>query len=115
MGKSIRNLPSKAFELWAKAAMIELKANYKPIEFDYPVYVHYKIYRETKRKCDLSNLIEGPNDLLQQAGLIDDDDFKHLIPIFYSEFAGLGFDKENPRIVITLTDRNFNLTKQRGC
>ena len=95
--------------------MIELKANYEPITLNYPIYCHYRIFRETKRRCDLSNLIEGINDILQQAGFIDDDSYKFLIPVWHSEFESLEFDKVNPRAEITITDRNFKLTKQRGC
>jgi Holliday junction resolvase RusA-like endonuclease len=114
-GNFIRNLPSEAFEKWEKKALIELKANYKPVKLNYPIYMHYRIFRQSKHQADLSNLIEGSNDVLQKVGLIAEDNYAHLIPVWYSEYASLEFDKANPRIILTLTDSDFQLKRHTGC
>lgn len=99
--------PSKAYDQYQKAALPAVGAH-RRVELIYPVYAHYFFYRRDKRKFDLSNMCEGLNDMMQKANLIDDDDFKHLIPVFHSEYCGIEIDKKHPRARVILTDGEFN-------
>ncbi len=63
--------------------------------------VEYKFYRGDKRKIDLSNLIELPNDCLQSAGIIADDSQ------IYKIIAYKDYDKENPRCEIIIYTSNY--------
>lgn len=62
-----------------------------------PFYVRYWFYRGDKRRCDCSNLVEAPQDALQQAGVIEND---NLIAEFRASKA---YDKENPRVEIIIS------------
>ena len=59
-----------------------------------PIQITYKFYCKTKRKVDLSNLIEAPQDCLVKANIISDDSIiKRII-------AEKFYDKKNPRCVL---------------
>jgi len=58
------------------------------------IQITYKFYCKTKRKVDLSNLIEAPQDCLVKADIISDDSIiKRII-------AEKFYDKKNPRCVL---------------
>lgn len=64
------------------------------LNIDYPVNIRCHFYLKTKRKCDLTNLLEAIDDIMTEYGVIQDDN--------YSIIAGhdgsrVYFDKENPR------------------
>jgi Holliday junction resolvase RusA-like endonuclease len=61
-------------ELLSQLTTLQYQSLYK---YNFPLTdileIEYKFYRGDKRKCDLSNLLELPNDCLQSAGIIADD------------------------------------------
>lgn len=63
-----------------------------------PVAVRFLFYRKTKRRCDLSNLIELPQDALVKAGILQDDSLVHS----YDGSRKL-YDPKNPRTEITIS------------
>lgn len=77
----------------------------KPI--DQPVQVKCLFYRDSKRRCDLTNLLEAIDDILVKYGILADDNFS----IIYSHDGSRVFvDKENPRTEIVIEDiRSYNL------
>ena len=101
--------PSAAYDKWEKATMLNITVTHREAILDYPVYIHYKFYRKDRRKFDLSNMCEGINDLMQKCGVIVDDDFRHVFPVFHSEHGGVMLDKDNPRAIVTITDKNYKL------
>ena len=105
--RSIR--PSAAYDKWAEAAAWELtyQLQQKRIERyagSYPVIMSVFIYRRTRRKFDLSNMLEGTQDILQAVKIIEDDSMNHLIPVFEMRDGCYGWavDKENPRVEVEL-------------
>jgi len=106
-GKYITNLPSKAYEEWAENVKKNILIGKLSEPLKFPVFAHFLIVRPDKRKFDLSNMIEGAQDLMQAALIIPDDDYKTLIPVFHSGYSGVEIDKQSPRLVITLTDESF--------
>ena len=90
--------PSVKYRHYERMCMLWLmKYRY---QIDYAVNIKYLFYMRTKRKCDLTNLIEAIDDILVKAGVILDDN--------YSIVAGhdgsrVLYDKENPRTEIEIT------------
>jgi len=59
-----------------------------------PIQITYKFYCKTKRRVDVSNLIEAPQDCLVKADIISDDSIIERI------IAEKFYDKKNPRCVL---------------
>ncbi len=90
--------PSTAYDLWEiQALQYLIMQRHEPI-VNYPVELHLFFWRKTKRKFDYGNLSEGLQDVLQKAGIIEDDSMRHLIPVI----DGWGIDRINPRIDFTI-------------
>lgn len=62
--------------------------------YDKPYRLHFKIYRQTKRKFDYINIIQGVCDCLVKAGCLIDDNADELLPVF----EPYEVDKKNPRL-----------------
>lgn len=67
---------------------------------DFPVNVKCLFYMPTKRRCDLTNLLESVDDIMVKAGLLKDDS--------YSIIAGhdgsrVFHDKDDPRTEVEIT------------
>jgi len=100
MGRRHAIRASKAYDKWEKAALQHLQCRYGGVVWKggYPLRFHVFFWRANKRKFDLSNMIEGPQDVLQKAGIIEDDSMRHVVPVF----DGWDIDKNNPRVEIYL-------------
>lgn len=61
-----------------------------------PYRLHFKIYRQTKRRFDYVNIVQGILDSLVKSGLLEDDNADILIPVF----EPYEVDKYNPRTLI---------------
>ena len=74
-----------------------LKAPAEPI--DYPVNVRCVFYRDSARRCDLTNLLEAIDDILVKYKILADDNFN----IIASHDGSRVFvDRMNPRTEITI-------------
>lgn len=60
----------------------------------YPLRVHFKIYRKTKRKFDYINILQNFCDSMVMSGWLPDDDADHILPVFEQYEV----DKNNPRV-----------------
>jgi len=74
--RGLRLLPNEKYSKWESGAIYQLLAqkndlNLKTIEKE--VHVKALIYRNTKRKIDLSNLIQSIHDVLERAKIIKND------------------------------------------
>ena len=84
---------------WAKDAKKELvPIPAKPI--DTPVNVQVHFYMQTRRRVDGLNLLASVDDLLTEAGILEDDNAKIVIG---HDGSRVFYDKENPRMEITIT------------
>jgi Holliday junction resolvase RusA-like endonuclease len=89
---------SKAFLAYEKTCLQELQYMRKKWEGTYPVELHCFFYRKTKQKFDYSNLVESIQDILVKAGVIEDDSYRHVIPVV----GGMEIDKDHPRVSIRI-------------
>lgn len=88
---------SDAWKAYAENAATSLRLEH-PISKGYPLEGHFTFYMKSEKLFDLTNMAEGPQDLLVKYGIIKDDDYKHFIPVF----KGVQVDKDNPRTEIRL-------------
>jgi len=98
-------IKSKAQRRWAKEATRQLRAVIGTLGIQTPlvpkdVEINAKIvsYLGTKRLIDASNLYQGPEDVMQVVGILEDDSC-----IVSHDGSDRQYDKENPRVEIELT------------
>jgi Holliday junction resolvase RusA-like endonuclease len=73
-GKRALVLPSSKYESWAKSAGAALAAQRTVFLIDVPVEVHMRFYFANRQsESDLSNCLQGPEDLLQAHGILEND------------------------------------------
>lgn len=70
----------------------------KPIED--PINIRYLFYRDSYRRVDASNLIEGADDVLVKYGVVLDDNFTI---VKGHDGTRVFVDKENPRTEVYIT------------
>jgi Holliday junction resolvase RusA-like endonuclease len=84
-------MPSEQYKQYERDAMWFIP---KGRRIDYPVNVKCLFYMPTRRKCDLTNLLEAIDDVMVKAGLLADDDYT----IIESHDGSRVFiDKDRPR------------------
>ena len=99
-GRYHKVLPSKQFLVYEKDCLSQIKGKDK-LGIDKPVNLSCLYYMQRRYKVDLVNLLEGTCDILVNAGVIADDNFK----IIYSMDGSRVFhDKENPRVEIEISE-----------
>ena len=103
--KSLMIIQNEAYKRYEKDCGWFLKKPSSPIS--QPVQVRCLFYRDSARRCDLTNLLEAIDDILVKYGILADDNFK----VIYSHDGSRVFiDKEHPRTEIVIEDiRSYNL------
>ena len=91
--------PSPAYKAYRKAALM-LIPNEARLGIDYPVNIKMLFFMETRRRVDLSNLLEAADDVLVDAGVIADDNSGIVAA---HDGSRVLYDKEHPRTEITIT------------
>lgn len=93
-------MPSKKYKDYEKAA-----AKYIPkgVFINAPVNIKCLFYMPTKRRVDLTNLLEAIDDVMVKAGLLADDDFT---VIESHDGSRVLFDKGNPRTEVYIEYQN---------
>lgn len=90
--------PSKQYKEYEKAAMWFIPKPKEPI--NEPVNVKCIFYMPTKRKVDLTNLLESIDDVMVKAGLLEDDNFSIIAG---HDGSRVTYDKESPRTEVEIT------------
>lgn len=91
-------MPSKKYKEYERDAMMFVPARGEPAEE--PVNVRCLFYMPTRRKVDLTNLLESIDDVMVKAGLLADD---HCGIIVSHDGSRVLYDKENPRTEVHIT------------
>ena len=92
-------MPGKLYKAWEKASLKWIKQRrYEPWTGTYPVEISFFFFRDSMRRFDFDNTIQGSLDVLQQAKIIKQDDMVHVIPII----SGWAVDKCKPRVVMKI-------------
>lgn len=87
-------MPSKKYKDYEKAAAKYIPRLRQPHPIDQPVNIKCLFYMPTRRKVDLTNLLEAIDDVMVKAGLLADDDFTI---IQSHDGSRVLYDKDNPR------------------
>ncbi len=90
-------IPSSQYLQFEKECSGHLKLQYKGNPIDYPVNVKALYFMGTKRKVDLTNLLEATHDILVNNGVLADDNSKVICSVDGSRVL---YDKANPRTEI---------------
>lgn len=90
--------PSKQFKAYEQIAMWYIPKPKKPINI--PCNIQCLFYMGTKRKCDLTNMLEAIDDVMVKAGLLEDDNFNI---IESHDGSRILYDKKNPRTEIFIS------------
>ena len=98
-GRGVRLLPSKAFAVYETDCLKQITGDMK-LAINQPVNVRCVYYMRTRRRVDLSNLIEATHDILVKAGVLADDNSNIVASVDGSRVM---YDRENPRVEITIT------------
>lgn len=65
---------------------------------EYPLKVGFFVYRKTKRRWDVLNILQGAADAMTRHGYWPDDNVNYFIPVF----LGWAVDSKNPRCEVTI-------------
>lgn len=74
---------------------------FKQMQIDYPVNVKCVFYMPTRRRCDLTNLLEAADDVFVKHGLLSDDNSSIVVG---HDGSRVLYDKDNPRTEVTITE-----------
>lgn len=92
-------MPSAAYKAYQKAAMMLIPAEARQ-HIDYPVNVKGVFYMQTRRACDLNNMLESLTDVLVDSGVIEDDNCNIVAG---HDGSRILYSKEHPRTEVTIT------------
>ncbi len=92
-------IPSKTYKEFEKKCGWYLK-EHQGLNICEPVNVCYQFYMPTRRKVDLTNLQEAADDMLVHFKVLEDDNSSIVAG---HDGSRVRYDKENPRIEITIT------------
>lgn len=93
-----RIIPSKKYREFEQECLWQITGTYKK-RIDYPINIKAIFYMQSKRKVDLTNLLEALDDMLVKAEVIADDNRD----IIASHDGSLVlYDKTSPRIEVEI-------------
>lgn len=92
-------MPSKKYKQYEAAAVPYLLPR-PPRPIECSLNIKCLFYLPTRRRTDLTNLLEAVDDLLVHAGIIADD---HYGIVTGHDGSRVLYDKDNPRTEITIT------------
>lgn len=90
-------LPSKPYQEYEKKCKPYMPKLDEPI--DYPINLKCTYYMETKRKCDITNLLQATCDILVKYKILADDNYSIVASV---DGTRVYYDKENPRTIIEI-------------
>lgn len=90
-------MPSKKYKEYEQMAAWYIPRNK---HINKPVNVKCLFYMPTRRRCDLTNMLEAIDDVMVKCGLLADDNFT---VIEAHDGSRVLYDKENPRTEVEIT------------
>lgn len=97
--KRMMIMPSKQYKEYEASALESIGRMELPI--NQPVNIKCLYFMQTKRACDLTNLMEATHDVLVKAKVLEDDNSKIIAAV---DGSRVSYDKENPRVEITIEE-----------
>jgi Holliday junction resolvase RusA-like endonuclease len=90
-------IPSKPYKQYEQDCSYFIKPQNT---IDYPVNVKCLYYMPTRRRVDLTNLMEATHDILVKYKVLEDDNSNVIVSVDGSRVL---YDKENPRTEVYIT------------
>ena len=90
-------IPSKYYKEFEKECLMQIKGGQK---IDYPINVEAIFYMPTRRRIDLTNLLEAVDDMLVKAEVVQDDN-RNIIA--GHDGSRVYYNKKNPHIEVNIT------------
>ena len=87
-------MPSSAYKDYEREAALFIP---RGVHIDKPVNIKCLFYMPTRRKCDLTNLLEAIDDILVKTGVLADDNYT---VVAAHDGSRVFYDKDNPRTEI---------------
>jgi Holliday junction resolvase RusA-like endonuclease len=94
-------IPSKQYAKYEKECKPFIPVLESPI--NYPINLRVLYYMETKRKCDITNLLQATCDMLVKYNVLEDDNYSIVASV---DGTKVFYDKENPRCEIFIEKKN---------
>ena len=94
-------LPSKPYKEYEKACKEYMPVMEEPI--NYPINLKCYYYMQTRRKCDITNLLQATCDILVKYGVLEDDNYTIVAS---TDGTKVFYDKENPRTEIYIEKKD---------
>ena len=91
-------LPSEPYVKYEKECKKYIPILRQP-PIDYPINLKCTYYMETKRKCDITNLLQATCDILVKYGILLDDNYTIVASVDGSKVF---YDKDKPRTIIEI-------------
>ena len=91
-------LPSQKYTDYERQAVFFIPRLREPIS--YPVNVKCLFYMPTKRRCDLTNMLEAIDDVMVKHRLLADDNYSIIVS---HDGSRVLYDKQNPRTEVYIT------------
>ena len=95
----IINIPSKLYKQFEKECLQVIPSKHRK-KINYPINIKAIFYTESRRRIDLTNLLEALDDMLVKAEVIEDDCRDIVVS---HDGSRVYWDKENPRIEVEIT------------
>ena len=99
-GDRIIPIPSAKYQEYERGASY-LLGKYRGMMIDHPVNIKCLFYMPTRRRVDLTNLLEAIDDVLVTNKVLADDNCNILVS---HDGSRVLYDKEHPRTEIVITD-----------
>jgi Holliday junction resolvase RusA-like endonuclease len=97
-------IPSKPYQAYERNAKQYIPQFEEPI--DYPINLKVYYYMETRRKCDITNLLQATCDVLVKHKVLTDDNYTI---VSSTDGTRVFYDKENPRAEIYIEKLDENV------
>lgn len=94
-------MPSRQYRNYEAAAVWHCKAAQVRVPIEDPVEVKCLFYMPTRRRVDLTNLLESIDDVMVRAGVLKDD---HSGIIVSHDGSRVLYDKDNPRTEVFISE-----------
>lgn len=92
-------IPSKLYKQFEDECLATIPKKYRT-NIDYPVNIKAIFYTQSRRRVDLTNLLEALDDMLVKAEVIKDD-CRDIVA--GHDFSRVFYNKENPHIEVEIT------------
>ena len=92
-------IPSPEYRAYERECLLQIPNKFKQ-RIDMAVNVQCVYYMPTRRRVDLVNLLQATDDILVEAGVLEDDNCRIVAS---HDGSRVDYDKYNPRVEITIT------------